>query len=137
MSDVPSLREELDRKVFEALEDLANGTSTGRMTAAEVSGGIKTIFTAVSGLVDNKFIEIITGLGDLYGNKNGEKRIFIKDGEVTKLSWFAGSDSIMRQFYSFGALMKGDVKRYSSVAEAAQIFHGCGDNFARRGWEEL
>lgn len=137
MADVPSLREELDRKVFEALEDLVNAPSTGRMSAAEVSGGVKTLFTAVSGLVDNKFIEIITGLSELCGAGGAEKRIFIKDGEVVKLSWSPGASTIMRQFYTFGALVKGDVKQYSSVSDAAHIFRNCGTNFTTKGWEEL
>lgn len=60
MADLPTLREELDRKVFATLEHLFHQVKTKRITVEQFSFGIDTLFMAVSGLVDDDFIQIIT-----------------------------------------------------------------------------
>ena len=65
MADLPTLREELDRKVFATLEHLFHQMKTERITMEQFSFGIDTLFMAVSGLVDKDFINIITEAGRL------------------------------------------------------------------------
>lgn len=58
--NLPTLQEELDRKVHETLTWLIHGLEIGRITKTEFSTSIDALFMAVSGLVENDFIQIIT-----------------------------------------------------------------------------
>lgn len=60
MSNVPVLKEELDRKVLETLEYLVLRYKRGQITRQYFEGGIDALFMAVNGLVRNEFIEIVT-----------------------------------------------------------------------------
>jgi hypothetical protein len=59
-SELPSIQDELSRKVHETLEWLLVGVERGRITKEQCSFGLDTLFMAVSGLVDKDFIKIIT-----------------------------------------------------------------------------
>lgn len=58
--DVPVLKDELDRKVFETLEYLIIRRKRGQISQEYFEGGIDCLFMAVNGLVRKEFIEIIT-----------------------------------------------------------------------------
>lgn len=51
---------ELNRKTYDTISWLIRGLEGGRLTKAQFSTGIDTLFMAVSGLVDGEFIHIIT-----------------------------------------------------------------------------
>ena len=75
---IPTLKEELDRKVFETIEYLVSAVRKGRMTQAQVSASLDTLFMAVSGLVGSDFIDIITEAQSYVGtDKSVVKRHFV------------------------------------------------------------
>jgi hypothetical protein len=139
-SVIPTLREELDRKVFETIEYLIAAVKKGRMTKAQVSASFDTLFMAVSGLVDNDFINILTSAQEHFcGDQSVVKKHFYNpaDGEILTLMWSPGQSKIMTCRRTDGLATGGGVKDYDSVADAADIFNGCSANFERKGWIEL
>jgi hypothetical protein len=139
-SVIPTLREELDRKVFETIEYLIAGVKKGRMTKDQASASLDTLFMAVSGLVDNDFINIITEAQNFVGGgQSVVKKHFYNpaDGEILTLSWSPGQSKITTCRRTEGLATGGSIKDYDSVADAADIFNGCSPNFERKGWIEL
>lgn len=137
---LPTLKDELDRKTFETIEYLVGAVHKGRMTQAQVSASLDALFMAVSGLVDNDFINIITSAQEHFcGDKLVVKKHFYNpaDGEILTLMWSPGQSKIMTCRRTDGLATGGGVKDYDSVADAADIFNGCSANFERKGWIEL
>lgn len=139
-SVIPTLKDELDRKVFETIEFLVNANHRGRMSKAQVSASLDTLFMAVNGLVDKDFIDIITTAQETVGgDKSAVKKHFYNpdDGEILTLSWIPGDSKIATCRRIEGQATGGGVKDYDCAADAANIFNGCSANFERKGWIEL
>lgn len=64
LSEVPSLRDEIDRKAFEQLERLAGQLETGRINAAQFDCGVQTVWNCVSGLASEFIIQTISEIKD-------------------------------------------------------------------------
>ena len=69
MSEVPTLREEIDRKAFEQLERLAGQLETGRINDAQFDVGVHTVWNCVSGLASEWVIQT---LGEIRDSRKGE-----------------------------------------------------------------
>ena len=138
--ELPTLQEELDRKVFETIEYILAGSTKGRMTKAQASASLDALFMAVNGLVDQDFINIITEAQTVVGgDKSVVKKHFYNpaDAEILTLSWIPGDSKITTCRRADGIAIGGAVKDYDSVADAADIFNGCSVNFEKKGWIEL
>lgn len=137
---LPTLKDELDRKVFETIEYLVGAVHKGRMTKAQVSASLDTLFMAISGLVDNDFINIITEAQGVVGNdKSVVKRHFALPGrDITQtISWIPGTEKLTTCQCEGGYATGGAVKEFDSVAKAAQAFYRIGEGFEKKGWIEL
>lgn len=137
---LPTLKDELDRKTFETIEYLVGAVHKGRMTQAQVSASLDTLFMAVSGLVDNDFIDIITAAQDVAGSdKSVVKRHFALPGSdiVQTVSWVPGTEKITSCRRESGMATGGTIKDYDSVAIAAKAFRVIGDAMEKKGWVEL
>lgn len=137
---LPTLRDELDRKVFETIEYLVGAVHKGRMTQAQVSASLDALFMAVSGLVDNDFINIITEAQNVAGgDKSVVKRHFVQPDNniIQSVSWVPGTDKFVTCQRKNGYAVGGAVKEFDSVEKAARAFARLGDGFEAKGWIEL
>lgn len=137
---LPTLKDELDRKTFETIEYLVGAVHKGRMTKAQVSASLDALFMAVSGLVDNDFIDIITAAQDVAGSdKSVVKRHFVLPGRdiIQTISWIPGTEKLTTCQREGGMATGGAVKEFDSVAKAAQAFYRIGESFEKKGWVEL
>lgn len=100
-NELPSIEEELNRKAFEELENLVNRHELGKITDAEYSASINTLFAVCSGLVEREFFELITAAGAEVNKSDSSfsrKRLFCKDNKLMILSQrpsIGGSSSLV------------------------------------------
>lgn len=137
---LPTLKDELDRKTFETIEHLVAAERKGRMTKAQVSASLDTLFMAVSGLVDNDFIHIITEAQTVVGgDKSVVKRHFVLPdrGIIQTVAWVPGTDKFTTCQRDDGHAVAGAVKEFDSVEKAARAFARLGEGFESKGWIEL
>ena len=137
---LPTLRDELDRKVFETIEYLVGAVHKGRMTQAQVSASLDALFMAVSGLVDNDFINIITEAQNVAGgDKSVVKRHFVLPDRslIQTVAWIPGTEKFTTCQRENGYAVAGAVKEFDSVEKAARAFARLGDGFEAKGWIEL
>lgn len=140
MSDLPTLRDELDRKVFETIDYLVGAVARGRMTKAQASAGLDTLFMAVNGLVDSDFINIITEAQSVFNcDKSVVRRHFVLPDRniIQSVSWIPGTDKFTTCQRENGYAVAGAVKEFDSVAKAGQAFERIGEGFEKKGWVEL
>lgn len=62
--ELPTLKEELSRKALDTLEGLMVKRSHKEITRTELSMSLDTLFSAVSGLVEEDFLDLITMAGE-------------------------------------------------------------------------
>lgn len=137
---LPTLKDELDRKVFETIEYLTGAAHKGRMTKAQVSASLDTLFMAVSGLVDNDFIDIITEAQNVVGgDKSVVKRHFVLPDRniIQTVAWIPGTEKFTTCQRENGYAVAGAVKEFDSVEKAARAFARLGEGFESKGWIEL
>lgn len=137
---LPTLKDELDRKVFETIDYLVSAIHRGRMTKMQVSASLDALFMAVSGLVDNDFIEIITEAQKFVaGDKSVVKRHFVlPDHDIIQtVTWTPGTNKLTTCQRNSGYATGGAVKEFDSVEKAAKAFRVIGEGFERKGWVEL
>lgn len=136
---LPTLKEELDRKVFETIEYLVGAVQKGRMTQAQVSASLDTLFMAVSGLADNDFINIITEAQRVVGgDKSPVKRILMNQetAELVVITWTPGEATVTVSKREFGWATGGSVKDCDTPAKAARFVNAVAENFEKKGWVE-
>lgn len=137
---LPTLKDELDRKTFETIEYLVGAERKGRMTKAQVSASLDTLFMAVSGLVDNDFIDIMTEAQKVVtGDKSVVKRHFVLPDRaiIQTIAWVPGTDKFTTCQREFGHATGGAVKEFDSVEKAGRAFAKLGEGFEAKGWIEL
>jgi hypothetical protein len=147
---LPTLREELDRKVYETLEWLIVGHEKGRLTKEQVSMGMDVLFMAVSGLVDGDFIHIITeAQNEFQTNKSVVKRHFhAPEANATMtFSWVVGESNVVvtvvtkREFdleTETGVVIKRSVVRdCDNAAKARAYLEERSNELLKNGWIEL
>ena len=78
LSEVPSVRDEIDRKAFEQLERLAAQLETGRITEAQFDTGVQTVWQCVSGIASEFIIQTISEINDSRKNESHlDRRLFV------------------------------------------------------------
>ena len=93
MNGVPSLKEELDRKVFETMEWLSSCLSKNLIGESEFSRGVDALFMSVNGLVSNDFMELITEAGRMPVINRPHVAVLTKDKLVYWITWNPGATS--------------------------------------------
>jgi hypothetical protein len=142
---LPTLREELDRKVYETLEWLIVGHEKGRLTKEQVSMSMDVLFMAVSGLVDGDFIHIITeAQNEFQTNKSVVKRHFhAPEANATiTFSWVVGESNVVVTKREFGletgvAIKRSVVRDCDDAAKARAYLEERSNELLKRGWIEL
>jgi len=100
MSAVPELKDELNRKSLETISHLITSIHNGLITPHQFSAGIDALWMAVSGLVDERIIDLITAGGNEAPIKTAiEKRIFIKERQTMVIDRVVGDDKIYIKSY--------------------------------------
>lgn len=90
MTELPLIREELNRKAFEAVEWLIVGADKGKISKAQFCTGIEAVFMTASGLLDESIVDLITNASAAcHSIKASDKRYFTKGGAVVTLEWCA------------------------------------------------
>jgi len=87
--DLPSIKEELDRKSLDAIERLILKHRDGEISDEAYSVALDVLFMTVSGLVSEDFIQLITIAGD-----EVDKTITTKSGDEIGLS---GNEAVRRE----------------------------------------
>ncbi len=139
--DLPTLREELDRKTFETLNWMITGHAKGILTADQLSMGVDTLFMAVSGLVDKDFIGIITSTQDMVkGNPAMPvRRVFrstAQDATVIFV-WKPGSFGIGMQRYEGSTLVADTGKEFPEREQARDYVLKVHEALGKKGFIEL
>jgi hypothetical protein len=111
--EIPTIREEIDRKALETIEKLQFDLSSGRINSQQYSYGISILWSAVSGLANDDFRQIIELMGEqvkktpnitrshFYSEKGVAARIInAHDGRVV-LTMFRQSSSNDMKKYDF------------------------------------
>lgn len=122
MSALPTLQEELDRKVFDTLEWIAHAQASGRISDAQASTAVDVVFRTTSGLVkdDGQFIAIITHMSDMYKGAPRLTRIFVNNDRVAKVEWEIGTSVIETTVYMHGVATSSKITECDTPAEAKQ-----------------
>lgn len=97
-SGIPTIREELDRKIALSLDWLIASRSNGKITDEACSVASDAIFMAASGLVNDAFMEVITSIGSwLDGEQNRPAlcHVFLTpEGKTLTVTWRPGADVV-------------------------------------------
>lgn len=93
-TELPSLRDELDRKTLEALDWIVRGVEAGQLTQESARTAAAAVFQAVSGLLSpeiaDAFNQVLAGLGPR--EKDAVlRRVFYDDDRMAVVSWVVGS----------------------------------------------
>lgn len=138
---IPTLREELDRKVFETLNWLVTGHTKGIMTADQLSMGADTLFMAVSGLVDKEFIQIITSTQEMLEGASATpvRRVFRSTGQDTTVifTWKPGSFCAAMQRYEGSTLTADTGKEFPEREQARDYVLNIHVALTKKGFIEL
>lgn len=117
-SAIPTLKEELDRKVMDTLEWIQHAHAKARITDAQASVAVDTLFKIVSGLVDDQFIDIVSSMSIMYAGKPKLVRVLIKENKIVKMEWTIGESAITITGYTQGEETSVQVKEYDTPEEA-------------------
>lgn len=137
---LPTLREELDRKVFETIEWLVVGLDKARFTPEQFSMGMNTLFMTVSGIADKDFIGIVTeAQKECEDVKPHIKRSFHApdEAEIVSIHWNVNSDRIVITKRSFGLAHGGTIKDFDTAKEARAFVDKFAALMLTKGWVEL
>lgn len=87
LSEVPSLRDEIDRKAFEQLERLAKQLEDGRITPAMFDAGVNSVWNCVSGLASEAVIHTISEVKDMWCQSDQKDRRFFVTLNTESRQW--------------------------------------------------
>lgn len=139
LSEVPSLKEEIDRKSFETINWLIHSYEKGSITLPQFSTGVDALFMATSGLTDEGVLRMITeALSMATANKMAPlKRHFVKENMIRSFTWEVGDEKVMNVKRINGMAEGGDVRTFSTPAGARTFFSRLGEVMEPAGWAEI
>lgn len=94
MSDLPTIREELERKTLETYDWLMQRSSTGQFGSSEVRVALQTIFNITSGLIDREITDAAAAVEFESEYNHTHKRIYRVGHIVFVVSWTMGSSEV-------------------------------------------
>jgi hypothetical protein len=132
----------LNRKAFETIEWLFTGLNKGRLTQDQFSTGVDALFMAVSGLVDQDFIRMITEaqrecavakpiVKKIFYNAEGSKY------DHMRLTWVVGEDRVTWVNLIGANVASGRVVLFDSSKEVAKFIEAVAVKMEEKGWVEL
>ncbi|TSP14018.1 hypothetical protein [Cupriavidus campinensis] len=136
----PTLQEEIERKSFEALDWLITSAALGKLSDAQFSTGLDTLFMAVNGLVRGQaFLDLMSAAqSEADAGSVNERRVFMrKDGQVVVLAWEVGSMRVTVSMYREAALVAQRHFDFDSYAEAKSGLQARAQAFIKMGLTEI
>jgi hypothetical protein len=134
VTQLPSVREELDRKTVETLDWLMAAVRNGLLTDSQFSTGIAATWKAVSGLVSEDVSELMCEAGRIAREKPPmERRFFWKkepmvvERQMQESSFYVSKP--LRGFRSHGGC--------ASPAHAKEMMDSFCTRLIENGWREL
>jgi len=141
LSAIPILKNELDRKSFEAAEFLYNGLDSGKLTIPQFSAGLDTLFMVTAGLVDAGVVDLVSaGSAFVDNNKTllvDKRALYGADGTVVVLTRKLGADSFLVDIYRAGKRIKQEVKEYVLAKQASDAMDSMATRLIAGGYAEL
>ena len=139
MLEVPSLREELDRKTGEALDWLITSYSIGRLDAAQFDAGISTLWMTVAGIADKDFAHVISEASKEIRSAAVHKHSFHHPSKavIKQIVWTVGEDSISLVERICGAFSSSKVVDCDDAATARDKMAKFEEVMLKQGWIEL
>ncbi len=135
------LRQELDRKTFETFEWLLHSVENGNLTKDQFSVGVDTLFMAVSGLVDKKFIGLVTETRHLCDaeSRSSVKRIFHAPNKDSLIifSWRAGQSRVIVVHYECGEAIQSKAQLFDDAKQARDYFENIGKKMQKSEYVEI
>lgn len=138
MTDLPTLKEELDRKALATIEDLLHLHSVAKISDAQLSTGIDALFKATSGLADEQILHIITEASKLLPMASQTLRYaYLKGAGVVALNWIVGDDKVTMVAYKGGAVVETKTHDADSALEAKKYLQKTRKALTARGYQLL
>lgn len=138
VNPLPTLREELDRKAFEAIDWLATSFDQGKLTNAQYAAGLEALFMAVSGLVDEDIVDLISTASGIAGaSLSLEKRHFVKGNVLVSLTWAGGQEEFHVVIVEDGIAKISKQRQFNTAKEARAGFNGHAEKLLAMGYNEL
>ena len=135
---LPTLKEEIDRKSMEAALWLYESVTAGKITAAQFSTGLDALFMAVSGLANQDVFELITeGSEQAAQAEDRQRRVFIKGDSLVQITWKAGNTFIKLEMWAAGVARPERVMDFASPAIAFKQFNKLADATLANGFTEI
>ena len=134
---IPTVQEELDRKTFETLEWLFSAVQRGKLTQDQFSTGVDTLFMAVSGLLGQDFIDLITAAQKECTGAPALKRVFVKGNEILVVEWTVGTTRVTVGKRVDGLATGGQIKDCDSTLDAKNAFEALCRVVSNKGYQEL
>ena len=135
---IPELRDELNRKTFEAVEWLLHSHARCAISDAQFSTGMDVLWMAVSGLVDDSFTAIATEASAITrGITNRLRRHFMHGPMVVTVSWTPGEDRWEYRQYGGGADRHRGVKEAANPQAARELMTRFCQKLLESGYTEL
>lgn len=82
--ELPTIQEELSRKAIDTLEELLRKEKQGKINKAQLDVALDTLFSTVSGMVDEEFIDLITLASDEVKSHDQsyiDRRLFVNEDD--------------------------------------------------------
>lgn len=140
MSDLPTLREELDRKSMETVDYLFSNLDNGKITMSQFSTGLDVLFMATAGLVDKGIVDLVTNGAEYVRQAPDDmiiKRVFIKDSITVRLARRPGADCFTVDFYKNGTHARQELKDYVLAKQASDAMTAYAVKLRGAGFTEL
>lgn len=137
MSQVPELREEINRKAFDTLEWLLSSQRAGNLTDVQLHTGVHAVWNTVSGLVTDSVGELISTATAVCAEAAAwEKRHFVKEGTLVTVAHQAGESAFEARVRQ-GVSKRIEVKKYDNPREAKDAMNRWCLALLSYGYEEL
>jgi hypothetical protein len=138
MDDQWNLKSELDRKAFETVEWLFTSLDRGKITPAQFSTGIDTLFMAVNGLCAESTADLMTAAdGEARKEVATLRHCMLKDDKVVALTWTVGSEQVEIVGYTAGVESTRQTKLYDTAKLACAALKKAADKLAAFGYTKL
>lgn len=136
--NLPTIKEELDRKAFETCEWLFNSLDKGKLTPAQFSTGIDALFMAVNGLTAEAVCDLMTAAdGEAQKEQATVRYTLLKGDVVVAMTWAVGDETVAIVTYRKGVEFNRQSKTYDTAKEARDAAAKAADKLVGMGYTKL
>lgn len=138
MSDLPTTRDELDRKTFDTIEWLLASYDKNCISATQLRTGVDSVFSAISGMVSESIFELVSAASvDVAGAQDCVKRVILGKVETYILKWLVGESSFSISAFKDRVEIKKIEQCCETATEAKNLFNKLADNLINVGGIEI